>query len=139
MGRAMKILSEFKEFAMNGNVVDLAVGVVIGGAFGKIVGSFVNDVLMPPIGLLLGGMDFKSITWVLREAVMEGDKILRPALNLNIGMFLQTVIDFLIIAFAIFLVVKAVNTFKRKQEDAPPAEPSDEVKLLTEIRDSLRK
>lgn len=137
----MSIMSEFKEFASKGNVVDLAVGVVIGGAFGKIVGSFVNDVLMPPIGILLGGMDFKSISLTLKAAVMEGDKIVTPAVTMNVGNFIQTVVDFLIIAFAIFMMVKAINKMKRKQEEAPvaPPEPSDEVKLLTEIRDALRK
>lgn len=137
----MSIVSEFKEFAAKGNVVDLAVGVVIGGAFGKIVGSFVNDVLMPPIGILLGGMDFKSISLTLKAAVMEGDKVLTPAVTMNVGNFIQTVVDFLIIAFAIFIMVKGINNMKRKQEEAPaaPPEPSDEVKLLTEIRDSLRK
>lgn len=137
----MSIVSEFKEFASKGNVVDLAVGVVIGGAFGKIVGSFVNDILMPPIGILLGGMDFKSISLTLKAAVMEGDKIVTPAVNVNVGNFIQTVVDFLIIAFAIFMMVKAINKMKRKQEEAPaaPPEPSDEVKLLTEIRDALRK
>ena len=137
----MSIVSEFKEFASKGNVVDLAVGVVIGGAFGKIVGSFVNDILMPPIGILLGGMDFKSISLTLKAAVMEGDKIVTPAVNVNVGNFIQTVVDFLIIAFAIFMMVEAINKMKRKQEEAPaaPPEPSDEVKLLTEIRDALRK
>jgi large conductance mechanosensitive channel len=137
----VSIVSEFKEFAAKGNVVDLAVGVVIGGAFGKIVGSFVNDVLMPPIGILLGGMDFKSISLTLKAAVMEGDKVLTPAVTMNVGNFIQTVVDFLIIAFAIFIMVKGINKMKRKQEEAPaaPPEPSDEVKLLTEIRDSLRK
>lgn len=137
----MSIISEFKEFASKGNVVDLAVGVVIGGAFGKIVGSFVNDVLMPPIGILLGGMDFKSISLTLKAAVMEGEKIVTPAVTMNVGNFIQTVVDFLIIAFAIFMMVKAINKMKRKQEEAPaaPPEPSDEVKLLTEIRDALRK
>lgn len=137
----MSIVSEFKEFASKGNVVDLAVGVVIGGAFGKIVGSFVNDILMPPIGILLGGMDFKSISLTLKAAVMEGEKIVTPAVTLNVGNFIQTVVDFLIIAFAIFMMVKAINKMKRKQEEAPaaPPEPSDEVKLLTEIRDALRK
>ncbi len=137
----MSIVSEFKEFASKGNVVDLAVGVVIGGAFGKIVGSFVNDVLMPPIGILLGGMDFKSISLTLKAAVMEGEKIITPAVTMNVGNFVQTVVDFLIIAFAIFIMVKGINKMKRKQEEAPaaPPEPSDEVKLLTEIRDALQK
>jgi large conductance mechanosensitive channel len=137
----MSVLSEFKEFASKGNVVDLAVGVVIGGAFGKIVGSFVNDVLMPPLGIILGGVDFKTISFTLKEAVMEADKVVKPAVTLGIGNFIQTVVDFLIIAFAIFMMVKAINKLKRKQEEAPaaPAPPSEEVQLLTEIRDALRK
>lgn len=124
----MKIIDEFKAFAMRGNVVDLAVGVVIGGAFGKIVTSFVNDILMPPIGVLLGGVDLTAVSLKLRED-----------LYLNYGAFLQTVIDFLIIAWAIFLVVKAMNRMKKK-EDKKDEVPkiSDEVKLLTEIRDTLR-
>lgn len=137
----MSVLSEFKEFASKGNVVDLAVGVVIGGAFGKIVGSFVNDVLMPPIGIILGGVDFKTISFTLKDAVMEADKVVKPAVTMGVGNFIQTVVDFLIIAFAIFMMVKAINKMKRKQVEAPaaPPEPSDEVKLLTEIRDALRR
>ncbi|RPI69286.1 MAG: large-conductance mechanosensitive channel protein MscL [Ignavibacteriae bacterium] len=137
----MSVLSEFKEFASKGNVVDLAVGVVIGGAFGKIVGSFVNDVLMPPIGIILGGVDFKTISFTLKDAVMEADKVVKPAVTLGVGNFIQTVVDFLIIAFAIFMMVKAINKMKRKQVEAPaaPPPPSEEVQLLTEIRDALRK
>lgn len=137
----MSVLSEFKEFASKGNVVDLAVGVVIGGAFGKIVGSFVNDVLMPPIGILLGGVDFKTISFTLKDAVMEADKVVKPAVTLGVGNFIQTVVDFLIIAFAIFMMVKAINKMKRTQVEAPaaPPPPSEEVQLLTEIRDALRK
>ena len=135
----MSMLSEFKEFASKGNVVDLAVGVVIGGAFGKIVGSFVNDVLMPPIGLLLGGIDFKTISLTLRTAVMEGDKIIKPAVVLGAGNFVQTIVDFLIIAFSIFLVVKAINKLKRKEEAAPAPPPAEDIVLLTEIRDLLKK
>ena len=107
---------EFRAFVMRGNVVDLAVGVVIGAAFGKIVSSFVGDVLMPPIGLLLGGVDFSQLGWVLKPAV--GDK---PAIVLGIGKFIQSIVDFLIIAFAIFMVVKAVNRMKR--EEPPPRPP----------------
>lgn len=137
----MGMMQEFKAFAMRGSVVDLAVGVVIGGAFGKIVSSFVNDVLMPPLGMLLGGVDFKTISWTLKEAIMEGEKVLSPAVTMNVGMFIQAVVDFLIIAFAIFMVVKALNSMKKKEEAAPaaPPEPSNEEKLLTEIRDALRK
>ncbi|MCA9758742.1 MAG: large-conductance mechanosensitive channel protein MscL [Candidatus Eisenbacteria bacterium] len=129
------MMSEFKAFAMRGNVVDMAVGVVIGGAFGKIVSSLVNDVIMPPIGLMLGGVDFSNLQIVLKEAVGE-----TAAVTLNYGVFIQTVIDFLIIAFAIFMVVKAMNSAKKKEEAAPaaPPAPSKEEVLLTEIRDILK-
>jgi large conductance mechanosensitive channel len=132
----MSMMSEFKSFAMRGNVIDMAVGIVIGGAFGKIVSSFVNDVLMPPIGILVGGMDFKDLAIVLKEA--SGDV---AAVTLNYGSFIQTVLDFIIIAFAIFMVVKAMNNLKKKEEEAPaaPPKPSAEVELLTEIRDALKK
>ena len=131
----MGLVKEFKEFAMKGSVVDLAVGVIIGGAFGKIVASFVNDVLMPPLGVLLGGVDFKDYKATLVEAV--GDK---AAVTLNYGMFIQNVIDFLIIAAAIFLMIKAMNSAKKKEETAPaaPPAPSAEETLLTEIRDLLK-
>ena len=131
----MGMMSEFKDFAMRGNVVDMAVGIVIGGAFGKIVSSFVADVLMPPIGLALGGVDFSDLSVKLREASDAAE-----AVTLNYGNFIQTVVDFLIIAFAIFMVVKAMNSMKKKEEEAPPPppEPSKEEVLLTEIRDALR-
>ena len=128
----MSILSEFKAFAMRGNVVDMAVGVVIGGAFGKIVASFVNDVLMPPIGVLVGGVDFSGIKLTLKQAV--GDA---AAVTLNVGSFIQAIIDFAIIAFAIFLVVKGMNAMKKPEAPAAPPEPPADVKLLTEIRDLL--
>lgn len=132
----MSMMSEFKSFAMRGNVIDMAVGIVIGGAFGKIVTSFVNDVLMPPIGIMIGGVDFSDLSMVLKEA--SGDV---AAVTLNYGVFIQTVLNFIIIAFAIFLVVKAMNNLKKKEEEAPPAppKPSAEVELLTEIRDALKK
>jgi len=131
----MSMLSEFKSFAMRGNVVDMAVGIVIGGAFGKIVSSFVADVLMPPIGLLLGNVDFSDLAVTLRAAA-EGVE----AVTLRYGQFIQTVIDFLIIAFAIFMVVKAMNTVMKKEEAPPPEPPgpSKEEVLLTEIRDAIR-
>ena len=132
----MGMMSEFKDFAMRGNVVDMAVGIVIGGAFGKIVSSFVADVLMPPIGLLLGNVDFSDLAVTLKAAA-EGAE----AVTLRYGVFIQTVIDFVIIAFAIFMVVKAMNSLKKKEEEAPPPappEPSKEEVLLTEIRDALR-
>ena len=119
---------------MRGNVVDMAVGIVIGGAFGKIVSSFVADVLMPPIGLALGGVDFSDLAITLQEAQGEA-----AAVTMNYGAFIQTVVDFLIIAFAIFLVVKAMNSVKKKEEaPPPPPKPSKEEELLTEIRDALR-
>lgn len=131
----MGMMTEFKSFAMRGNVVDMAVGIVIGGAFGKIVSSFVNDVLMPPIGMLLGGVDFADLAVVLKAATEEAE-----AVTLKYGAFIQTVLDFLIIAFAIFMVVKAMNSLKKKEEEVPkaPPKPSAEVELLTEIRDSLK-
>jgi large conductance mechanosensitive channel len=131
----MGMMQEFKEFAMRGNVVDMAVGIVIGAAFGKITTSFVNDVLTPPIGLMVGGIDFSDRAVVLKEAV--GDV---PAVTLNYGLFANTVLDFVIIAFAIFMLVKAVNTLKRREEEkpAPAPAPSKEQILLTEIRDALR-
>ncbi len=130
------MLQEFKAFAMRGNVVDMAVGIIIGGAFGKIVSSFVSDVIMPPIGLLLGGVDFSDLALTLKSAEEN-----QPAVMLKYGMFINTVIDFLIIAFAIFMVIKAMNTLKRKEEEKPaaPPEPPADVKLLTEIRDLLKK
>ena len=131
----MGMVSEFKDFAMRGNVVDMAVGIVIGGAFGKIVSSLVADVLMPPIGLLLGGVDFTDLKVQLAEKTAEA-----AAVTLNYGAFIQTIVDFLIIAFAIFMVVKAMNSLKQEEEAAPeaPPEPSKEEVLLTEIRDALR-
>ena len=129
------MLKEFKEFAMRGNVVDLAVGVVIGAAFGKIVSSVVADVIMPPIGLALGGVDFADLKLVMKEAVGE-----TPAVTLNYGSFIQTCVDFLIVAFAIFLLVKLINSLKREEAAAPPPPPapSAEEALLTEIRDLLK-
>jgi large conductance mechanosensitive channel len=132
----MGMMTEFKDFAMRGNVVDMAVGIVIGGAFGKIVSSFVANVLMPPIGLLLGGVDFSDLALTLKEAAAGAEPVL-----MSYGLFVQTVVDFIIIAFAIFLVVKAMNSLK-KEEPAPEPEPepgpSAEQVLLTEIRDALR-
>lgn len=130
----MSWISEFKTFAMRGNVVDLAVGVVIGGAFGKIVTSAVSDVIMPPIGVLTGGVDFSS--WAIPiQAATEG----KPEVAIRIGAFLNTTIQFIIVAFAIFLLVKAINAMKTKEESAAPAKPNPEVELLTEIRDLLKK
>lgn len=130
------MLKEFKSFAMKGNVLDLAVAVIIGAAFGKIVSSFVNDILMPPIGLLLGGLDFKDFALALKTA--EDGTV---AVAINYGNFIQMVIDFLIVAFCVFLLVKAINASKKKEEALPPSppQPSNEEKLLAEIRDLLKK
>ena len=138
------MLKEFKDFAMRGNVVDMAVGIIIGGAFGKIVSSLVNDVIMPPIGYILGGVKFTDLKFVLKEAVMEGEAVKEAAVSVNYGSFIQVIIDFLIIAFVIFMMIKAMNNLKKKQEEAPAApapapEPSNEEKLLGEIRDLLKK
>lgn len=131
----MSMMSEFREFAMRGNVVDMAIGIVIGGAFGKIVSSFVSDVLMPPIGMLLGGVDFSELSMTLKQATEEAQ-----AVTVSYGAFIQTVVDFVIIAFAIFLVIKAMNSMKKKEAAKPdePAKQSAEEILLTEIRDLLR-
>ncbi|MEQ1622198.1 MAG: large-conductance mechanosensitive channel protein MscL [Methylococcales bacterium] len=131
----MSILKEFKEFAIKGNAVDMAVGIIIGAAFGKIISSMVADVIMPPIGLLIGGVDFTKLAVTLKEAE---DKV--PAVTLNYGNFIQTTVDFTIIAFAIFMVVKLLNKLKKQEEKAPTPEPgpSKEELLLTEIRDLLK-
>jgi large conductance mechanosensitive channel len=131
------MFSEFKAFILRGNVLDLAVAVIIGGAFGKIVTSFVNDVIMPPIGLLTGGVDFADKKWVLKAADNTDPAHKVAEVAVNYGMFINTMIQFLIIAFAIFLVVKAINRLSRKQEAAPAPPPADVV-LLTEIRDLLK-
>lgn len=125
---------------MRGSVVDMAVGIVIGGAFGKIVTSFVNDILMPPIALVSDQGQFADLKLVLRQAVMDGAEVVAPAVTWNYGAFIQTVVDFLIIGTSIFMVIKAMNSFKRKKEEAPapPAEPTKEETLLTEIRDLLK-
>jgi large conductance mechanosensitive channel len=134
----MGMISEFKEFAMRGNVIDLAVGVVIGAAFGKIVTALVDKVIMPPIGLLVGGVDFSSWAWTLREATVDAAGAEVPAVVVGIGEFLNTVIQFVIVAFAIFMVVKALNRMSRKKAEEAPAAPAEEVLLLREIRDSLK-
>ena len=132
----MKVLQEFKQFAMRGNVMDMAIGIIIGAAFGKIISSIVSDVIMPPIGLLLGGVDFSNLAVTLKE----GSEGVQPVL-LKYGVFINTVIDFLIIAFAIFMVVKGINAMKKKEEEKPSAPPiptKSEI-LLEEIRNELRK
>ena len=137
-----KFLEEFKAFAMRGNVLDMAIGVVIGGAFGKITTSLVNDVFMPLIGLLIGGVDLGQLNIVLKPEVLdEAGKVVTEAVTLGIGTFLSTVIDFVLVAFVIFLMVKAINAFHKKKDEAPapeePAGPTTE-ELLTEIRDLLK-
>lgn len=131
----MGMIKEFKEFAVKGNVVDMAVGIIIGAAFGKIVSSFVADVIMPPIGVLLGGVDFSDLVFTIKQATDEV-----PAVVISYGKFIQTVVDFTIIAFAIFIVIKMINSLKRKEEAAaaPPPGPSAEERLLSEIRDLLK-
>ena len=137
----MGLIKEFKEFAMRGNVLDMAVGIVIGGAFGEIVSSFVEDILMPPIGVLLGGVNFSDLKIVFKQAVMDGENVVTPEVALRYGNFIQVIFDFLIIAFAIFMLLKAVNKFNKKKEEAPaaPEAPPADVQLLTEIRDLLQK
>jgi large conductance mechanosensitive channel len=140
----MKIIRDFKEFAMKGNVIDMAVGIIIGAAFGKIISSLVSDVIMPPIGLLVGGIDFKDIAFNMKDAVMDPatGKVIKEAVTLKIGNFIQTVVDFVIVAFAIFMMIEGVaNLSKKKAAEAPaaPPAPTKEQELLTEIRDLLKK
>lgn len=143
----MGFIKDFKAFAVKGNVIDLAVAVIIGAAFGKIIASFVNDVLMPPIGLLLGNMDFKELTWTIKsgqDAVISGDQIITEAIapvTINYGMFFQNVVDFIIVALVIFIMIRAIVKMQKKEEAAPPPPPgpTKEETLLTEIRDLLKK
>ncbi len=138
----MKLVDEFKAFAMRGNVVDMAVGIIIGGAFGKIISSVVADVIMPPIGLLMGGVSFTDLKIIMKDPVMDAaGKITKQAVSINYGNFIQTTVDFLIIAFAIFMMIKAMNSLKKKDEapvEAPAPPPSNEEVLLSEIRDLLK-
>ncbi len=136
-----KFLSEFKEFAMRGNVVDMAVGVIIGAAFGKIVTSLVNDIIMPFIGMLTGGVNFSDHKWVIQQSVTNGEEIVTPEVAITWGAFVQTVFDFLIIAFCIFVAIKFINKLKKQPEPEPaPAEPAGptQEELLAEIRDLLK-
>jgi large conductance mechanosensitive channel len=141
------VLKEFKEFAVRGNVVDMAVGIIIGAAFGKIVESLVKDVIMPPIGLLLGKVDFTNLFLVLKEGTTTGPYLTveiaqkAGAVTFNYGVFINTLISFLIVAFAVFLLIRAINQLKKKEEAKPaaPAAPAEEVVLLREIRDALKK
>lgn len=140
----MSIIKEFKEFSIKGNMIDMAVGIIIGGAFGKIVASLVNDIIMPPIGYLLGGVDFKDLKVLIKDSVVEAGVEIAPAVTLNYGNFIQTAVDFLIIAFAVFMMVKSINKLKRKEIEKPapapePPKPSNQELLLTEIRDLLKK
>ncbi len=136
-------VSDFKAFIMKGNIVDLATAVIIGGAFGKIVTSFVNDILMPLIGTVLGKVNFRELKFVLKEAIKEGDKVITEAVTLNYGQFIQNVVDFVIIAFCIFLIIKSMAAMKKKDAAAPapapePPKPSKQEELLAEIRDLLK-
>ena len=139
----MALRKELKEFLLRGNVVDMAVGIVVGGAFGKIVTSFVNDILMPPIAMLLGDSKFTDMKLVLQAAVMDGEEVIKPAITFNYGNFIQVIVDFLIIGISIFFVIKGINKMKRKKEEEPapeaPPAPTKEETLLTEIRDLLKK
>ena len=136
----MSIISEFKEFAMKGNVVDLAVGVIIGTTFGKIVSALVDGVIMPVVGNLIGGVNFSELALVLQNAVIGPDgKETAAAVAIKYGAFLQTVIDFMIIAFVLFVVIKVMNRLKKAEAAAPPAEPAEEVLLLRDIRDMMKK
>ena len=137
-----KFINEFKEFAVKGNVVDMAVGVIIGGAFGKIVSSLVGDVIMPLMGKITGNVSFTDLKYELTAAVMNGEEVVTPAVYLNYGQFIQNVFDFIIVAFCIFCMVKVLMKLKKKKEEEPapeaPATPSKEEVLLTEIRDLLK-
>lgn len=137
-----KLLTEFKEFAMRGNVVDMAVGVVIGAAFGKIVSSLVDDLIMPLVGVATGGINFTDYKWVIQKAVMDGTEIIKPEVTLNWGTWIQTIVNFLIVAFCIFIMIKFINQLSRKKKEeeapAPAPEPTQEEVLLTQIRDLLK-
>lgn len=137
-----KLIQEFKEFAVKGNAVDMAVGVIIGGAFGKIVSSIVDDIIMPPIGWLIGGVNFSDLKYTLPQVEIPGVTVPAPA-TINYGNFLQTLLDFIIIAFCVFMMVKGINKLSKKKEEEPAApapdpEPTNEEKLLSEIRDLLK-
>lgn len=136
----MKIIQEFKEFAIKGNVVDMAVGIIIGAAFGKIVTSLVNDVIMPPIGMIIGGVNFNGLRLVLKSATVDAAGVASPEVAINYGAFIQVLFDFIIVAFCIFMMIKGLNSLKKKKEEAPaaPADPTKEEVLLTEIRDLLK-
>ena len=132
----MKMIQEFKDFAMKGNVVDMAVGIIIGAAFGKIIGSLVEDIIMPPIGYVMGGMDFSNLKFIIKEATLTA-----PAVAIKYGVFINVMINFTIVAFAMFMLIKGMNAMKKKEEAAPsaPAKPSNQELLLMEIRDVLKR
>jgi len=132
----MKMLQEFRAFAFKGNMIDMAVGIIIGAAFGRVVQSLVKDIIMPPIGVAVGGVDFSELSIVLKEAAGE-----TAAVTIGYGAFIQTLVDFLIVAMAIFVAIKVINSMQRKQEEAPatPATPTDELVVLREIRDELKR
>ena len=136
----MKIIQEFKEFAIKGNVVDMAVGIIIGGAFGKIVTSLVNDVIMPPIGMIIGGVNFNGLRLVLKSATVDAAGVASPEVAINYGAFIQVLFDFIIVAFCIFMMIKGLNSLKKKKEEAPaaPPAPTKEEVLLTKIHDLLK-
>lgn len=140
----MSFFKEFKEFAMRGNVIDMAVGVVIGAAFGKIISSLVDDIIMPLVGVATGGINFTDYKWVIQKAVIDSQtqEVLTPEVTMNWGAWIQTLVDFIIVAFCIFVAIKGINQLKRKQEEspapAPAPEPTKEEVLLTEIRDLLK-
>lgn len=141
----MKMLDEFKQFAMRGNVLDMAVGIIIGGAFGKIVSSIVSDVIMPPVGLLVGGVNFTDLKITIKQQILDAaGTVISPAVTINYGNFIQVTFDFIIIAFAIFMLIKGMNNLNRKKEEAPaapatPPPPAEDIQLLKEIRDLLKK
>lgn len=139
----MSILKDFRDFAVKGNVVDLAVGIIIGAAFGKIISSLVTDIIMPPIGMLIGGIDFKDLAINLKDAIVDPktNAVVKAAVQLRIGMFIQALVDFVIIAFAIFMLVKGLSSLSRKKNaiPPPPPPPTKDQELLTEIRDLLKK
>lgn len=139
-----KFLTEFKEFAMRGNVVDMAVGIIIGAAFGKIVSSLVGDILMPILGLITGSIDFSALQWVIRKEVVDAaGEVIKPEVVMHYGVLIQNIFDFVIVAFAIFCVIRTMNNISKKKEEAVPApeppKPSEEVQLLSEIRDLLKR
>lgn len=140
----MALFKEFKEFAMKGNVIDMAVGVIIGAAFGKIVSSLVDDIIMPLVGVATGGMNFTDYKWVIQKAVMDGQEVLKPEVTMNWGTWIQTIVDFLIVAFCIFVMIRFISNMRKKSEaeaaaePAPAPEPTQEEVLLTEIRDLLK-